>query len=288
MSIEILLKKYRDGDIALEEAVRQIEEMEDRSVDHANGSSDSGYANMGFARLDTDREHRSGFPEVIFCSGKPDDYLVSIYRKMVDLNGCAFGTRASRRQADLVMEAIPEATYDPVSRILKVTSIDGNAGTSNGGGAIPAASGGRIAVCTGGTADIPVAEEAAQTAEYFGATVDRFYDVGVSGLHRLLDSMGDIRKADCVIAVAGMEGALPTVIGGMVRNPVIAVPTSVGYGANFQGLSSLLTMINSCANGVAVVNIDNGYGAGYMATQIGRLAAGGKKAAFTEDTENRL
>lgn len=271
--IETLLKKYHDGAITLEEAVRQIEETERGAAEHKNESSDSGYANMGFARLDTDREHRSGFPEVIFCSGKPDDYLVSIYRKMVDMNGSAFGTRASQHQADLVMAVIPEATYDPVSRILKVTSTSGSAE--------PSTSGGRIAVCTGGTADIPVAEEAAQTAEYFGATVDRFYDVGVSGLHRLLDSMEDIRKADCVIAVAGMEGALPTVIGGMVRNPVIAVPTSVGYGANFQGLSSLLTMINSCANGVAVVNIDNGYGAGYMATQIGRLAVGGGKDAFT-------
>ena len=121
-----------------------------------------------------------------------------------------------------------------------------------------------------------MAEEAAQTAEFFGARVDRFYDVGVSGIHRLFNNMDEIRKADCVIAVAGMEGALPTVIGGMVRNPVIAVPTSVGYGANMQGLTALLTMINSCANGVAVVNIDNGYGAGYMATQIGRLAASGR------------
>lgn len=273
MSIETLLKEYREGVLTLEEAVRKIEEVTGGRRPSASPASNPGYANMGFARLDTDREQRSGFPEVIFCSGKPDEYLVSIYRKMADLNGSAFGTRASQRQAELVMEAIPDATYDSVSRILKVEKDSVKAS--------PSTSGGRIAVCTGGTADIPVAEEAAQTAEYFGATVNRFYDVGVSGLHRLLASMEDIRKADCVIAVAGMEGALPTVIGGMVRNPVIAVPTSVGYGANFQGLSSLLTMINSCANGVAVVNIDNGYGAGYMATQIGRLAAGGRKDAFT-------
>ena len=259
---------------------------------------------MGFARLDTQRKERSGFPEVIFCSGKPDDYLVAIYRKITELEGRAFGTRATPHQAALVQEAIPAAEYDPVSRILKVersggtsgnlgasgmhgvsgnTSASGNCDTSDVSGAtgvhgvsgVGIASGGRVAVCTGGTADIPVAEEAAQTAEFFGTRVDRFYDVGVSGIHRLFNNMDEIRKADCVIAVAGMEGALPTVIGGMVRNPVIAVPTSVGYGANMQGLTALLTMINSCANGVAVVNIDNGYGAGYMATQIGRLAASG-------------
>ena len=127
-------------------------------------------------------------------------------------------------------------------------------------------------VITAGTADIPVAEEAAQTAEYFGTKVERIYDVGVSGLHRLLSRMELIQRANCVVAAAGMEGALASVLGGLVSNPVIAVPTSVGYGASFHGLSALLTMINSCANGIAVVNIDNGYGAGYLATQINRLA----------------
>ena len=134
---------------------------------------------------------------------------------------------------------------------------------------------GKVAVCTAGTADIPVAEEAAQTAEYFGSNVERIYDVGVSGLHRLLAKLETIQEANCVVAVAGMEGALASVLGGLVGRPVIAVPTSVGYGANLHGLSALLTMINSCANGVAVVNIDNGYGAGYLATQINRLAQGG-------------
>ena len=133
---------------------------------------------------------------------------------------------------------------------------------------------GSVAVCTAGTADIPVAEEAAQTAEFFGSKVNRVYDVGVSGLHRLLASLDPIQEANCVIAVAGMEGALPSVLGGLVSNPVIAVPTSIGYGASLQGISALLTMLNSCANGIAVVNIDNGYGAGYMATQINRLACG--------------
>ena len=296
MDIQEILRGYKAGEISLEIAEAKI-----RQIDERPGK---GYANMGFARLDTQRKERSGFPEVIFCSGKPDDYLVAIYRKITELEGRAFGTRATPHQAALVQEAIPAAEYDPVSRILKVERDGSNGGSAggkasgmhgasgahgasgnngaSGGCGIPDcsagfSSGGRVAVCTGGTADIPVAEEAAQTAEFFGARVDRFYDVGVSGIHRLFNNMDEIRKADCVIAVAGMEGALPTVIGGMVRNPVIAVPTSVGYGANMQGLTALLTMINSCANGVAVVNIDNGYGAGYMATQIGRLAASGRK-----------
>lgn len=267
MDIQEILRGYKAGEISLEIAEAKIRQMDERSG--------TGYANMGFARLDTQRKERSGFPEVIFCSGKPDDYLVAIYCKITELEGRAFGTRATPHQAELVQEAIPAAEYDPVSRILKVERSGGASGSSKTPGKT-GASGGRIAVCTGGTADIPVAEEAAQTAEFFGARVDRFYDVGVSGIHRLFNNMDEIRKADCVIAVAGMEGALPTVIGGMVRNPVIAVPTSVGYGANMQGLTALLTMINSCANGVAVVNIDNGYGAGYMATQIGRLAASGR------------
>lgn len=279
MDIQEILRGYKTGEISLEIAEAKI-----RQIDERPGK---GYANMGFARLDTQRKERSGFPEVIFCSGKPDDYLVAIYRKITELEGRAFGTRATPHQAALVQEAIPAAEYDPVSRILKVERSGGASGscdTSDVSGAtgvhgvsgVGTVSGGRVAVCTGGTADIPVAEEAAQTAEFFGARVDRFYDVGVSGIHRLFNNMDEIRKADCVIAVAGMEGALPTVIGGMVRNPVIAVPTSVGYGANMQGLTALLTMINSCANGVAVVNIDNGYGAGYMATQIGRLATSGR------------
>ena len=217
------------------------------------------FEELGYAKLDTHREIRSGFPEVIYCSGKPDDYLVSIYQKMYEHNREVFGTRASRRQYDLVKEVVPAVTYDEVSHILKAEKPDKKRI-------------GCIAVCTAGTADIPVAEEAAQTAEYFGSYVDRIYDVGVSGIHRLLSRVDVIQSANCVVAVAGMEGALASVLGGLVSNPVIAVPTSVGYGASMHGLSALLTMINSCANGIAVVNIDNGYGAGYMATQINRLA----------------
>jgi NCAIR mutase (PurE)-related protein len=221
------------------------------------------FEDMGFAKLDMHRKIRSGFPEVIFCKGKPDAFLVSIYKRMVEEEGKAFGTRASKEQYEKVREAIPDIQYDPISGILKLEREQSDRE-------------GLIAVVTGGTADIPVAEEAAQTAEYFGAKVERIYDVGVSGIHRLLSQTGKLQNANCIVAVAGMEGALASVVGGLVSNPVIAVPTSVGYGANFGGLSALLTMINSCANGIAVVNINNGYGAGYMATQINRLACGGK------------
>ena len=223
------------------------------------------FEDMGYAKLDRHRKMRSGFPEVIFCSGKPDEFLVNIYERMAEADGQAFGTRASARQYELVKKVIPDISYDPVSRILKLERK-------------PKDRKGLVAVVTGGTADIPVAEEAAQTAEYFGTNVERIYDVGVSGIHRLLAQTDKLQKANCIVAVAGMEGALASVVGGLVRNPVIAVPTSVGYGANFGGLSALMTMINSCANGIAVVNIDNGYGAGYMATQINRLACGGSDA----------
>lgn len=245
MDSRSILEKVKNGTISIDEA----EEFFMKKP----------YENLGFAKLDSHREIRSGFPEVIFCAGKPDEYLVSIYKSMFEANGEVFGTRASDYQYELVKAAIPDISYDKVSRILKYERVD-KIKTGN------------IAVCTAGTADIPVAEEAAQTAEYFGAKVNRIYDVGVSGIHRLLSYREELQKANCVVAVAGMEGALASVIGGLVKNPVIAVPTSVGYGASFGGLSALLTMVNSCANGISVVNIDNGYGAGYIATQINRLA----------------
>ena len=220
------------------------------------------YADLDFAKLDLTREERTGFPEVVFCSGKEDEFLLKIFDRLYKENNEVFGTRATKEQFELIKNEYPNAGYDPVSRILKIENEKKKRI-------------GNIAVCTAGTADIPVAEEAAQTAEYFGSNVTRIFDVGVSGIHRLLSKTEEIRKANVVIAVAGMEGALPSVIGGLVKVPVIAVPTSVGYGANFEGLSALLTMINSCANGISVVNIDNGYGAGYIATQINRLAVKG-------------
>lgn len=214
---------------------------------------------LGYAKLDTHRKLRSGFAEVVFCSGKADDHLLKIYERIYEAEGEVLGTRASKEQAALIQERFSEAEYDALSRILKIEKRDKNRM-------------GQIAVCTAGTADIPVAEEAAQTAEFFGNRVERIYDVGVSGIHRLLSRVETIQSANCVVAAAGMEGALASVIGGLVDKPVIAVPTSIGYGASMNGLSALLTMINSCANGIAVVNIDNGYGAGYIAAQINKLA----------------
>lgn len=249
MQIRDILEKVQRGELSAADAEKYLKLQP--------------FEEMGFAKLDIHREVRSGFPEVIYCAGKPDEYLVSIYQKMYENYGEVFGTRATKEQYELVRRVLPQVQYDNVSRILKLEKNQEEKASKRRG---------RIAVCTAGTADIPVAEEAAQTAEYFGAYVERIYDVGVSGLHRLLANTQAIQEANCVVAVAGMEGALASVIGGLVSNPVIAVPTSVGYGASLHGLSALLTMINSCANGIAVVNIDNGYGAGYLATQINRLA----------------
>lgn len=217
------------------------------------------FEEMGYAKLDTHREIRSGFPEVIFCSGKADEHLIQIFGRLYEEHGEVLGTRASKEQYEQIKKVYPQAQYDPISHILKIEKKGKELE-------------GLIAVCTAGTADIPVAEEAAQTAEYFGSRVERVFDVGVSGIHRLFSRLEVIQEANCVVAVAGMEGALASVLGGLVDKPVIAVPTSVGYGASFHGLSALLTMINSCANGIATVNIDNGYGAGYLAVQINRLA----------------
>lgn len=250
MDVKELLRKVKSGTCSVEEAEYLLRQAP--------------YEEMDFAKLDTHRKIRSGFPEVIYCEGKPDAFLVSIYKKMMEIQGEAFGTRASQKQYELVREAVPVITYDQVSGILKYEKPHKKKV-------------GKIVVCSAGTADIPVAEEAAQTAEYFGSFVERVYDVGVSGIHRLFSKLDVFQDANCVVAVAGMEGALASVVGGLVSNPVIAVPTSVGYGASMKGLSALLTMLNSCANGIAVVNIDNGYGAGYMATQINRLAINGGK-----------
>ena len=219
------------------------------------------FCDLGFAKLDTGRKERTGFSEVVFCQGKNDDFLKDIFARLFKANGEVLGTRATQRQFEIVKEVLPDARYDSVSRIIKVQGENKNLS-------------GNIVVCTAGTADIGVGEEAAQTAEFFGSKVERIFDVGVAGIHRLLSQREKLEKANVVIAVAGMEGALASVVGGLESVPVIAVPTSVGYGANFGGLSALLSMLNSCANGISVVNIDNGYGAGYIATQINRLATG--------------
>lgn len=220
------------------------------------------YEDLGYAKIDHHRNVRQGFEEVIYCQGKETQHLVGICRRMAEERINVLGTRASGEQAQAVMEAVPEFTYEPVSGLLKAEYRRAELI-------------GKVVVCTGGTADIPVAEEAAGVAEFFGTKVTRLFDVGVAGIHRLLRNLDVFEHVNCVIAVAGMEGALPGVVAGLVDVPVIAVPTSVGYGASFGGLSALLTMINSCANGITVVNIDNGYGAGYVATQINRLAVRG-------------
>lgn len=248
MELRDMLNKVKSGEVSLEEAEKYFARKP--------------FEDMGYAKLDMQREIRSGYPEVVYCSGKADGHLLRIFETLYRENGEVLGTRASKEQYELVRRSIREISYDEISRILKIEKPGKELK-------------GLIAVCTAGTADIPVAEEAAQTAEYFGNRVERIYDVGVSGIHRLLSRVDDIRSANCVVAVAGMEGALASVIGGLVKWPVIAVPTSVGYGANMGGISALLTMINSCANGIAVVNIDNGFGAGYMASQINRLAVRG-------------
>jgi hypothetical protein len=245
MDTREVLQKVKDGTLSLDEA----EQFFRREP----------FEEMGYAKLDMHRKLRSGFAEVIFCSGKADEHLLHIFERLYEEYGEVFGTRASKEQYEMLKEKFPEVVYDPISRIIKIEKKEKKKLI------------GKIVVATAGTADIPVAEEAAQTAEYFGAYVERIYDVGVSGIHRLLSQVDKIQSANCVVAVAGMEGALASVLGGLIDKPVIAVPTSVGYGANLNGLSALLTMINSCANGIAVVNIDNGYGAGYIATQINRL-----------------
>lgn len=247
METREVLERLKNNEISLEEAEAYFRKKP--------------FEELGaYAKIDTHRQIRSGFPEVIYCSNKADEHLIQIYQHLYEQNGEVFGTRATPHQYEIVKEVIPEITYDKISRILKYEKPE-------------KIRVGKIAVCTAGTADIPVAEEAACTAEYMGANVERIYDVGVCGIHRLLSKLDLIQSANCIIAVAGMEGALASVIGGLVDKPIIAVPTSVGYGASLGGVSALLTMINSCANGIAVVNIDNGYGAGYIASQINRMGA---------------
>ncbi len=214
--------------------------------------------NLGFARLGHDRAQRKGAVETIFCQGKTPEQVAAIFERFAAHDGCALGTRATKEQYHAVRERVPAACYNSLGRVIYLNREK-------------AASQGAVAIVTGGTADLPVAEEAALTAEFFGAKVFRFTDVGVAGIHRLLAVIDQIRACNAAIVIAGMEGALPSVVAGLIDKPVIAVPTSVGYGASFQGLAPLLAMLNSCAEGITVVNIDNGFGAGYSAAQINRL-----------------
>jgi len=235
------------------EAVRQGEQDVDSALDQLK---DLPFTEMGFAKIDNHRQLRTGYPEVIFCAGKTIEQSEEIIRLMYHRGSNILATRVPEALWQRISETYPEAEYNAAARTIAIRRNDVTASSTY------------ISVVTAGTADIPVAEEAAVTAELFGNKVERIYDVGVAGIHRLYSRLELIRGGRVIVAVAGMEGALPSVIGGLVDKPVIAVPTSVGYGANFNGLSALLTMLNSCAAGISVVNIDNGIGAGYLASLI--------------------
>lgn len=229
------------------------------------------YEELGFAKLDTGRTSRTGTSEAIFCAGKTPEQLLRILQTFRDKGCRVLGTRCSKEQAEFIANAGEKICYDELSRTISLSDeipASRKRGRSDGKKSQTIAKLGPVAVCCAGTADLPIAEEAAKTLEFNGVKVVRQYDVGIAGLHRLLSKVEDIRKASVVIAVAGMEGALPGVIAGLVKAPVIAVPTSVGYGASFGGISALLTMLNTCAEGVTVVNIDNGFGAAIAAFRM--------------------
>jgi NCAIR mutase (PurE)-related protein len=243
-----LLEELSQGNCTIDQAIEQLKQLPYQPLN-------------GFANLDHHRSLRTGFPEVIFAQGKTNEQVIEIFLNLKGRYPQVLATRVSAEMYKEIRDKISDATYRAVARILY---IDQNPARVKKAG---------ILVVTAGTADIPVAEEAAITAELHGSQVERIYDVGVAGLHRLIDRLPLLQKARVIIVVAGMEGALPSVVGGLVSAPVIAVPTSVGYGASFQGLAALLGMLNSCANGVAVMNIDNGYGAGCLAARINQLPA---------------
>ncbi len=217
------------------------------------------YEDLDFAKVDQHRNIRTGYPEAIYCPGKTPEQVAMIMQKMAEHNSNILATRASKEIFDVVRKSVPDAIYHELARIIVVKREETEISDKV------------IAVITAGTSDIPVAEEAAITAEIIGNKVDRIYDVGVAGIHRLLAQSDRIRAANVIIVIAGMEGALASVVGGLVDKPVIAVPTSTGYGASFGGIAALLTMLNSCATGIGVVNIDNGFGAGYLASNINKL-----------------
>ncbi len=241
-TLEDLLTRVKEGSVSPGEAASRLAMLP--------------YEDLGFAKVDHHRALRRGFPETIFGAGKTPDQVVAIVDRITARGQRVLVTRTTCEVHRKVAEVRPEAQFHEAARCITVPS-----------GAPPTLPG-RIAVCAAGTSDLPVAEEAAVTANFHGATVERIYDVGVSGLHRLLDRAETIRQADVVLVVAGMEGALPSVVAGLVDTPVVAVPTSVGYGASFNGLAALLAMLNSCASGVGVVNIDNGFGAAHLACLI--------------------
>ncbi len=244
--VEQLLKGVKSGDTSIEEALEILKNFP--------------YTDLGFARIDHHRELRTGYPEIIYCAGKTVEQVKEIFRVMAERENSVIGTRANSEMFEAVRSISPDAVYYNMARIISLQKKKPEVPES------------RIAIITAGTSDMPVAEEAAVTAELLGNNVLRIYDAGVAGIHRLVDKLPEIRKCRVVVVIAGMEGALASVVGGLVDKPVIAVPTSVGYGANFGGISALLAMLTSCSTGVTVVNIDNGFGAGFSASMINRMA----------------
>lgn len=249
LRLKRILEEVKSGALPIDEALGSLRTLP--------------YEDVGHAKLDLHRGIRTGFPEVVFCQGKTDEHAVDIVKRLALHHSKVLATRVAPEVAEKIAAAVAGCTYHRLARILVVDGPGETAGP-------PAGDSKFVMVLCAGTADIPVGEEAAVTAESMGSRVDRSYDVGVAGLHRLLDQRDRIMKANVLIVVAGMEGALPSVVGGMVACPVIAVPTSIGYGASFGGLAALLAMLNSCAAGVAVMNIDNGFGAGYFAHLVNR------------------
>jgi NCAIR mutase (PurE)-related protein len=247
--LQQLLDQVRDGQVAPGEAVEQVLAL----------MQSTAFEDLGFARVDHHREFRQGFPEVVFGLGKTPNKLAAISARIVARGHTLLVTRATEEGFAAVRAVVPEAGFHPIARTITYRQQDTQPGK------------GTILVAAAGTSDLPVAEEACVTAEVMGNTVDRLFDVGVAGIHRLLAEQGRLALARVVIVVAGMEGALPSVVGGLVKVPVIAVPTSVGYGASFGGVAALLGMLNSCASGVSVVNIDNGFGAAAIASRINHL-----------------
>lgn len=248
-----LLEKFRAGGLGRDEVLRAFQAAP--------------VADLGFAQVDLHRSLRQGFPEVIFGAGKTPEQVLGIALKLLEREHQVLVTRVTPEHARVVRRKIRKAVHHPVARCLTIETQP-----------LPKRPG-VIAVVCAGTSDLPVAEEAALTAEIMGNEVERISDVGVAGVHRLFGRLEDLQRANVIIVVAGMEGALPSVVAGLVSRPVIAVPTSIGYGASFGGLAPLLGMLNSCGSGVTVVNIDNGFGAGFAASQINALAAGGPVAA---------
>lgn len=245
----------------LEELLRSVQSGRTPIGEAADRVAGDAIEDMGFAHVDHERVTRCGFPEVILASGKSAEQVVAIAQAIVSRSSSLLATRVSEEQAEALLAAVPDATHEAAARVVYLERAD-----------IERA--GCVLVVSAGTSDIPVAEEARVTAHLMGSAVRTCYDVGVAGLHRLLDHSDDLRGANAIVVVAGMEGALGSVVGGLVSVPVIAVPTSVGYGASFNGLAALLGMLNSCSAAVSVVNIDNGFSAGYIAALINRLALG--------------